>query len=160
MWKLLYIWHLQIRGGLAHILLNCSSLAGLKFSPPHWDAPPFAVNLHHAHNALVCNNTLDLFAPTLPVRRLFFDEQAPAKNKKKVQKLLSSHIKPHLYSDDALSELSRKSEKHRIFITPLEIKKALDSMTHLPFVVPSTFIKVLTNALCTTSRINLEPTYC
>ena len=123
-----------------------------------WDAPPFAVNLNFAFKGLVNHCSLNLSNVIKSVRHDFFSPASPVFHTPKVQKLLTAPIKTFLFPDNSLSSLSYKASLQKILISESQINDVLKSFSRQPFIISATFHKILTNALCTTSRIKNHPT--
>ena len=79
---------------------------------------------------------------------------------RKIQKHLAVPIKRHFYLDFTLQRLSFMAAKQKILLSFKQVSDILQTLSDSPFIWSSTFIKVLTNAMCTTSRIKNHPTLC
>ena len=127
-------------------------------APTLWDAPPFAVSLHHAFAGKVFDPHIDINSCIRSVRSQFFGPSPPPNSVSKIQKFLAAPIKGYFYPENVLTILSKKAAKQKILMSSGEISNVLTSISDHPFILSATFIKVLTNALCTTARIKNHPT--
>ena len=71
---------------------------------------------------------------------------------------MSTPIKAFLHPPNVLSSLSYKASLQKIRLSTTDIDSILKSLAKHPFILSATFHKILTNALCTTSRIKNHPT--
>ena len=126
-----------------------------------WDADPFAFNLHRFSRGIVFGTSVDVFSCIKNIYSDFSVLPPDDPYVKKIQQHISVPIKRFFYNSNTLDRLSVKAAKQKILLTPDQISEALKDLSSEPFILSATFHKVLTNALCTTSRIKNHPTlYC
>ena len=72
----------------AYPCLNLGALANDFLSPPHWDSPPFAVNLAHANAGIVFNGIKNFSKDILSVKHNFLSSDVDFSYKKKFRSIL------------------------------------------------------------------------
>ena len=96
---------------LTYPCLTLGALGNEFLSPPHWDSPPFAVNLAHANAGIVLGGTRDFSSAILPVKRGFYDPEVASTYKKTIQKHLAAVIKSIIYPNNIFYVLHLKAHK-------------------------------------------------
>ena len=125
------------------------------FSPDFWDHPPFACYMASASSGRAFPN----IASTLKfVFQRFSDPMCEAVHRHSLQKAITCAIKPILIPNTVLVNLSFKASKQKVVASPKQLKDFLHKLASFPLVISVSYIRVLTNALCTTTRIKNSPT--
>ena len=78
--------------------------------------------------------------------------------KEKIQKHISSFIKPLAFGKSVASDMVRKASLQKLVLDSKDYEKVIKKVGRLPFVVSMAFNKVLANGLCTTARIKNHST--
>ena len=158
-WSTVTNWHFWLQFLEASSSDAHSSFTRSTLSPSFWDSTPCAVNLHNASVGCAFESTWDLGSCIAAVKNDFNDPAIPFGFKTKIQKHLSAVIKPVAFPNTIYYDLHPKAAKQQILRSPTDISSIISSLSSHPFLLSVTFIKVLTNALCTTSRIKNYATF-
>ena len=88
----------------------------------------------------------------------FSDPICEVVHRHSLQKAITCAIKPILIPNTVLVNLSFKASKQKVVASPKQLKDFLHKLASFPLVISVSYIRVLTNALCTTTRIKNSPT--
>ena len=100
------------------------------------------MNLFHANQSIFLSPSINLSSVTSSLYKSFHSSTVDHKFKRKIQKFLASDIKPHLFPDTTLNNLSYKASLQRIIISPAQIRTILNRLSNTHFLLSATFIKV------------------